>query len=344
MSSCIRINKQMDNCVIDTSIPKLCTQKFSTDIKKLLYLLRVTKDNNHKNKLSSALRTSFVWPSDKKFINVGFVESQGSSASGIEIENYGGVTTFIDLNGNTQEFDPLQIQFDNQENFDIKEAIKKILNETYNKFCGVKFIFDNSLPYDVKVAFKPNESWSYIGTESTKYDISLNLGWFNVATVLHEFGHALGLIHEHQNPVDNPIKWNKQAVYEYYSGPPNYWNASTIDNNILSMEQIDNITGSQFDPLSIMIYWVPSQLTENNVSIPQNSRLSGLDVLTLSDSRHYPGGDMTPQEFYKYAYNKDIDVSLKESGKGTRSKPSNPYIAVGIGIGVILIILFLIIL
>lgn len=336
------MNKDIDNCVIYRSKPKLCTQKFSTEIEKLLYILRVAKDNSDKNMLRSALRTSFLWPSDKKFINVGFIEDD-ASAKDIEIENYGGVSTYTDLNGDIQEFDPLQIEFDKQQNVDIKEGIKKILNETYNKFCGVKFIFDNSLPYDVKVSFKPNQSWSYLGTESLKYNISMNLGWFNVATVLHEFGHALGLIHEHQNPIDNPIRWNKQAVYEYYSGPPNNWDFSRIDSNILSMEQIENITGSQFDPLSIMIYWVPSELTQNNVSIPQNSRLSPLDVLTLSDKRHYPGGDMTPQEFYKYAYNKDIDVSLKESGEGTRSQPSNPYIAYYIGGGVILIILFLII-
>jgi hypothetical protein len=38
--------------------------------------------------------------------------------------------------------------------------------------------------------------------------------------VIHEFGHALGLIHEHQNP-SGGIQWNKPVVCRYYEGPPN---------------------------------------------------------------------------------------------------------------------------
>ncbi len=72
---------------------------------------------------------------------------------------------------------------------------------------------DNS--EQIKVGFvnegKDEGYWSYLGTQSTNYAHSLNLGGFGGNTlpvsdaefhgiVLHEFGHALGLLHEHQSP------------------------------------------------------------------------------------------------------------------------------------------------
>jgi len=38
--------------------------------------------------------------------------------------------------------------------------------------------------------------------------------WFQ-GMVRHEFGHALGAVHEHQSPVF-PYHWNRQAVIDYY--------------------------------------------------------------------------------------------------------------------------------
>lgn len=51
----------------------------------------------------------------------------------------------------------------------------------------------------------------------------MNFGWFTnytsdtefSRTIIYEFGHALGLHHEHQSPTAN-IQWNKEKVYEYY--------------------------------------------------------------------------------------------------------------------------------
>ena len=35
--------------------------------------------------------------------------------------------------------------------------------------------------------------------------------WFSISTVMHEFGHALGLKHEHQSPNAN-IQWNMKEL------------------------------------------------------------------------------------------------------------------------------------
>ena len=68
----------------------------------------------------------------------------------------------------------------------------------------------------------------------------MNYGWLTPTSdddelrrvVLHEFGHALGLIHEHQNP-EGGIQWNEPAVKADLSGPPNNWDDETIRHNVL---------------------------------------------------------------------------------------------------------------
>jgi len=61
---------------------------------------------------------------------------------------------------------------------------------------------------------KKDGSWSHIGTEANEIEPrqpTMNLGWLSGLTdavsdtergvILHEFGHVLGLLHEHQSPL-----------------------------------------------------------------------------------------------------------------------------------------------
>ena len=350
IANCVKLDekKSCDDRYLNQKLSSpLCSQIFSSKTKQLIRNIKKTRD---KNKSRAALQTSLLWDRDKKFINVHFIEDIYKANDILDClpsQSFNGED--VDDEGNL--LDPLQKIFDPQvdnKTLDVKEAIKKIINERYNKFCGIKFTFDNSIPHDLTISFIPAQSWSCIGKDCSLgvyapeicRNVSMNIGWFTVGVVLHEFGHALGLIHEHQNPSSNPIKWDVSKVYNQFSGPPNDWDSKTIEQNILDPYQIDNITGSQFDPKSIMLYFFSPELTTDNLGTTQNWRLSGLDVLTLSDSRHYPGGDMTPQEFYKYAYATDIDDSLIESGKGLRARP-NPYLTYYLAGGVILLLLLL---
>ncbi len=94
--------------------------------------------------------------------------------------------------------------------------------------------------------------------------------------VLHEFGHTLGLIHEHQNP-SRPINWNRAAVIADLSGPPNNWDAETIENNIFKRYDPGELSSTPTDPESIMMYPIPAAWTTDGFSVGLNEDLSTTD-------------------------------------------------------------------
>ena len=113
----------------------------------------------------------------------------------------------------------------------------------------------------------------------------MNFGWLPAGTsdielrrvVLHEFGHALGLIHEHQNP-QGGIKWNEPAVIADLSGPPNKWDKATIRSNVLNHYPAQDVTAAPVDKRSIMMYPIPKAWTLDGFSAGMNGDLSQADI------------------------------------------------------------------
>jgi hypothetical protein len=112
----------------------------------------------------------------------------------------------------------------------------------------------------------------------------MNYGWLELDSsddevrrvVLHEFGHALGCIHEHQNPAGG-IKWNKNVVYAYYAGPPNFWSKEDVDHNLFEVYDENLTIYSQLDPASIMMYPIDRRFTLDGFEVGLNTQLSSVD-------------------------------------------------------------------
>jgi hypothetical protein len=104
----------------------------------------------------------------------------------------------------------------------------------------------------------------------------MNLGFQDGGTSGHEFGHAIGLAHEHQNP-EGGIEWNEAEVIRDLSGSPNFWDEPTIRHNVLEKYQHDQIRGTRFDPDSIMLYAFPARWTRNGIATRANETLSATD-------------------------------------------------------------------
>jgi hypothetical protein len=143
------------------------------------------------------------------------------------------------------------------------------------------------LKSQIRIGFdQQTGSWSYIGTlaKSVSMDkTTMNFGWLEDGTetseyhrvVLHEFGHALGCIHEHQSPNAN-IQWNREKVIEYYR-LTNGWDEAETARNIFDQDSSTPIDASKFDKFSIMEYYFPPDLTKNNIVLPLNTELSDMD-------------------------------------------------------------------
>ena len=119
------------------------------------------------------------------------------------------------------------------------------------RFEKAKFIFQS----DIRVGFDSNDgAWSYIGTDCAMKLKTMNLGFIDQGTVLHEFGHALGLIHEYQSPASGGFNWDKEQVTKDLSGPPNNWDEQTIEHNMFAKYDEDQLTMTEYDSTSIMHY------------------------------------------------------------------------------------------
>ncbi|MDY7394058.1 M12 family metallopeptidase [Aureibaculum sp. 2210JD6-5] len=166
-----------------------------------------------------------------------------------------------------------------------QNRVKQYAKE-WEKWSAVKFNFINNGKSDITITFNSSGYWSVIGKSSRDTIPSMSLTSIQKETfedyrgiVLHEFGHALGLIHEHSSP-NSPLEWDIPFVEKYYldnhgwSKEKTYWNVIHRYN----FGQYNHLDATKFDPKSIMIYEIPSSFLKNsNQSFNTNNNLSNLD-------------------------------------------------------------------
>ena len=168
----------------------------------------------------------------------------------------------------------------------IHEKIKKYAR-VWEQYANIYFSFVNSGDTEIRITFQPGGSWSHIGTNNLNIpqsDATMNFGWFGIhtpeddfsSTILHEFGHALGCIHEHQSPAAK-LQWNKPAVYKEYLKSQG-WTTQDVDINVFQKYDQQTITNSDYDADSIMHYPFPSEFFISGSEVGINTQLSTGDI------------------------------------------------------------------
>jgi len=228
--------------------------------------------------------------------------------------------------------DPLEKEFIYSP-ISIKESIKRIVRERWQPFINMNLVFMDDDPlFDgdsdemkialstIRISFNPKGgSNSIVGKQCLlkKYENknTMNFAWFDVKTVIHEFGHMLGMLHEHQSPL-NPIpipndSWNEPELYKYYDSTfiangiltdtsedmkkRSDWIAGNVFNTTISVDKLEG----NYDMYSIMFYSFPKKVFKDGTSYKETGlRLNS--ILSLKDAglaaKYYPkyNDDETP--------------------------------------------------
>ncbi|MGH7807127.1 MAG: M12 family metallopeptidase [Thermodesulfobacteriota bacterium] len=178
-----------------------------------------------------------------------------------------------------------------------ERATAKEQAKWWTQHAKLTFDFNNAPDAEIRISFNPADgAWSWVGTDAKKIpqdEATMNLGFLDGGTAAHEFGHAIGLGHEHQNPAGG-IEWNEEVVIRELSGPPNFWSPEQTRFNVLEKYKADQIRGTQFDPDSIMLYFFPGRWTTSGIGTKANEVLSGIDKAFIASGEAYPRTAVQP--------------------------------------------------
>lgn len=164
--------------------------------------------------------------------------------------------------------------------------IEKIAKE-WEQYSGIKLLFGDFPDADIRITFQQTGSWSYVGlcqNDRGPNQATMNFGWLYRDSpdwrypdvVLHEFGHALGLVHEHQHPkVD--IQWNEAALFDHHRKQDG-WSEADTRRNVIEKYRAGETNFSAYDRRSIMHYPIPKEVVrDERFAVGWNRSLSDLD-------------------------------------------------------------------
>jgi hypothetical protein len=178
--------------------------------------------------------------------------------------------------------------------------------QRWQPYINLDLAFGNFPDADIRISFQQPGYWSYVGTDATCIapdQPTMNFEGWTVdslrddreikRTVLHEFGHALGCVHEHQSPRAG-IPWDVARVNAYYLLTQG-WSAQETYTQVLRKYDVTEVRATDWDPRSIMQYPVDKSLTLDGFEIPWNDDLSPNDIEFIQ--LMYPrGGTVTGAE------------------------------------------------
>ncbi|KAH9995887.1 hypothetical protein BJV74DRAFT_298804 [Russula compacta] len=178
---------------------------------------------------------------------------------------------------------------------DLQRRVKEIASE-WMRYANIKFQFVEGREAEIRIKFtgKGGPSRSWVGKDNlwTSAEETMALGIEETSlearirhVVLHEFGHALGCVHEHMQP-NFPLTWNEQVVIDAHKG---IWDEDRVRENIFRKYAQDEVQASRFDPESIMLYPIRKGWTTKEGYVTRmNSNLSEIDKEFISSMYPFP--------------------------------------------------------
>ncbi|KAF8526972.1 hypothetical protein BU17DRAFT_40150 [Hysterangium stoloniferum] len=188
---------------------------------------------------------------------------------------------------------------------------------------------------DVRISFNSESgSWSYVGIgvkKKAKDVATMNLGWIRDTedlsddehgVILHEWGHTLGLMHEHQSPLrGQKLTLDEAKVYAYYMRTQG-WSKATVKSQIIDVYNQQDVSNySDVDLKSIMMYFMPWQLNLQHIEVGINNQLSDMDkaYMTINYPRSSsPEGapDWTLEHALKIAGVDEAGITVMKNNAG----------------------------
>lgn len=170
-----------------------------------------------------------------------------------------------------------------------RALIQKHIEKNYAPLINLKLNFVEGTQGDIRISTSADISgdWSNVGTEALTLpanEPTMHLDPHKTEdifkmNILHEFGHALGLRHEHKHP-DRTLDFNLPRVYELYKRKFNFDNTDVYEQILQKLNPAD-IIASDYDQQSIMHYNLSRLILWKQKSTGYNFNLSNGDKALL---------------------------------------------------------------
>lgn len=186
--------------------------------------------------------------------------------------------------------------------------------EEWSSWAKLDFVPEtNPRNADIRVNFVRRAGhWSYVATDARSIPLNeatMNLDMSsldinneaNQGVILHEFGHVLGQVHEHSSAASTINFLPAEQLVEFFRGSGVEGLEAVRLNVTRRYTSAELIRFSDFDPRSVMTYFIPPHLTRDGRGLNVNTILSSKDkeyAVRMYPGRRpltdVPGGDLDP--------------------------------------------------